>query len=125
MCNSKDSTVFLLNTMDRDYASVDELLLSLYVPIAPDILYTALRCRCKPRMIRVLVCKLGDNRHLESASGSNWDTLLQLAYTAYSGQYGQKVTRILEAARKACRTHPSLEDETYVPHVAKRPRLEA
>ena len=125
MCDSKSNTAILLNAVDRDYSSVVKLLLSFNVPITPDILYTALRRRCRPQMIQVLVRKLRNNHYFESVSGSDWDTLFQLARTAYSRQYSPEVTQILRAAQKACRTHPSLEDETYELHVAKRPRLEA
>ena len=81
-------------------------------------------------MIQVLVRKLSAyGRLLQSVSGSDWNTLLQLAHTSYRvGSYWglrrQQVTEILEAARKACISRSSFEDEEYM-HVAKKLRLEA
>ena len=119
-CNSKGNTA-LLAAIERDYSSVAELLLSFNASLPRNILRIAFGRRCKPPMIQVLARKAA-NDHLGNVSGSDWDTLLQLAHIAYSGQYNQQVTEILEAARKSSRTRPNSEDETYA-HVAKRPRL--
>ena len=120
-CDSSGETALEI-AIKRNFTSVAELLLPSDVPLPPDVLYTALEHRRKPQMIQVLVSRrnLGANDHrLKSVSGFDWDTLLQLARTAYSGQDSQQVMQILEAARKACRA----QDETYM-HVAKRPRLD-
>lgn len=119
-CNSEGKTI-LEAAIGREYTSVVELLISYNAPLAPDVLSIALRCGCTPQMIQLLVRK-GANECAASSS-SDREALFRLVRASYSGQDRQQVIEILDAARQAKRTYPTLGDEALI-HAAKRPRLE-
>lgn len=118
--NSNGKTV-LQTAIEHGYTSVVKTFTLAQCSLPPDILPIALQHRCTPQMIQLLVGR-GANAHV-TASGSDWDTLLQLVHTSYSAQQCQQVITILDASRRGMETYPSLRDETPI-HVAKRPRLE-
>ena len=119
-CNLEGNTA-LVAAMKRGYTSVVELLLSYNVPFPLDILPIALRRRCPPQAIELLVRKGAHD--FATVSGFHRDPLYRLVHASYSGQDCQRIIEILDAAHEAKTTRPSLRDETSI-RVAKRPRPE-
>ena len=118
-CNF-DGKPILEAAIQRGYTLVVELLLQYNVPLLPDTLLIALRWHCAPEMVQLLVSKGTDNHTAER--GLDWDTLVQLAHSSYSGRDRRQVLEILNTSREAKNMYLSLEDETPI-RAAKRPRL--